>query len=349
MSISISTTDQRQWTVSRPTAKVMVVVAVVAIALWQHKALASGAARLGTVSPSYVAAALLAELVSFVALAEVQRRLLQAGNAPVDRRSLVAIDLASGAIGATVPIGFAFSTAYTYRQLTRRGARPAVVVWMLAAAGALCVAALAAVGAVGAQVSGLGALASPLGALVGAAFAITAVAILGTLIWISGSTPRLERAARVVGGLEASVSRVLRRARPDAARDDAGSFALDRPDGVALGLRHWAGLFFLAEANWLADIAALALALAAVGAGVPWGGLVFAYALSQVASSIPLLPGSVGVAEGSLALALVGAGVRPADAIAAVLTYRLITFWVLLPVGWALWARLRRAPVRAPA
>jgi len=349
MSISVSTSDQRQWTVSRPAARGMIVAAVVAIALWQHKALASGAGRLGTVSPSYVAAALLAELVSFVALAEVQHRLLQAGNAPVDRRSLVAIDLASGAIGATVPVGFAFSTVYTYRQFTRRGAQPAVAVWVLAVSGALCVAGLAAVGTAGAQLSGLGILSSPLGTLVGASFAITAAAILGTLIWVSGSTRRLEGAARVVGGLHASVSRLLRRPRPDDARDGAGLFALDRPDGVSLGLRDWTGLFVLAEVNWLADIAALALALAAVGAGVPWGGLVFAYALSQVASSIPLLPGSVGVAEGSLALALVGAGVRSVDAIAAVLTYRLITFWVLLPVGWALWARLNRARVRAPA
>jgi hypothetical protein len=120
---------------------------------------------------------------------------------------------------------------------------------------------------------------------------------------------------------------------------------LERLDGISLGLREWTGLFVLAEVNWLADIAALALALAAVGAGVPWGGLVLAYAVSQAASSIPLLPGSIGVAEGSLALALVAAGIRPADAVAGVLTYRLITFWVLLPVGWALWARLRRVPV----
>src|SRR5205807_2496568 len=28
----------------------------------------------------------------------------------------------------------------------------------------------------------------------------------------------------------------------------------------------------------------------------------------------------------------------PASAVAAVLTYRLITFWLLLPVGWGLWA-----------
>src|SRR4029077_17068303 len=171
--------------------------------------------------------------------------------------------------------------------------------------------------------------------------AVVAVAILAGLIWVSASTHRLDGAARMVGRVQTTVWRALRRQPPD----DAGLFGLDRPDGVSLGLRSWSGLFVLAEVNWLADIAALALALAAVGAGVPWGGLVLAYALSQAASSLPLLPGSIGVAGGSLALALVGAGVRPADAIAAVLTYRLITFWVLLPVGWALWARLRRAPV----
>jgi uncharacterized membrane protein YbhN (UPF0104 family) len=345
MSISVSATDQRQWTGSWPGLKAIAVVAVVAAAVWQHKALLSGAARLGSVSPSLLVAALVAELVASIALAEVQRRLLAAGGTHVGRPSLVAVDLASGAIGATLPVGFAFSSVYIYRQFTRRGANPAVAVWVLAVSGALCVAALAVIGAVGAQAGGLGILSSPLGALVGGSFAVVAVAILAGLIWVSASTRRLERASLMVGRVQATVWRALRRQPPD----DPVSFGLDQPDGVQLGLRGWSGLFVLAEVNWLADIAALALAFAAVGAGVPWGGLVLAYALSQAASSLPLLPGSIGVAEGSLALALVGAGVRPADAIAAVLTYRLITFWALLPVGWALWAWLRRAPLVAPA
>jgi hypothetical protein len=349
MSISVSTTDRRQWTGSWPAVRAMAVVAVIAAAVWQHKALLSGAARLASVSPVFVAAALVAELVSSVALAEVQRRLLEAGGTQVGRGSLVAVDLASGAIGATLPVGFAFSTVYMYRQFTRRGALPAVAVWVLAVSGALCVAALAVLGTVGAQVSGLGVLSSPLGALVGASFAVVAVAVLAALVWVSASTPRLEGAARMIGRLQASVLSAFRRQRAGEGRDPAGLLGLERLDGVSLGLREWSGLFVLAEVNWLADIAALALALAAVGAGVPWGGLVLAYAVSQAASSIPLLPGSIGVAEGSLALALVGAGIRPADAIAGVLTYRLITFWVLLPVGWALWARLRRVPVVAPA
>src|SRR4029077_15240726 len=99
--------------------------------------------------------------------------------------------------------------------------------------------------------------------------AVVAVAILAGLIWVSASTRRLDGAARMVGRVQASVARALRSQPPD----DAGLFGLDRPDGVSLGLRGWSGLFALAEVNWLADIAALALALAAVGGGVASGRL----------------------------------------------------------------------------
>jgi hypothetical protein len=34
--------------------------------------------------------------------------------------------------------------------------------------------------------------------------------------------------------------------------------------------------------------------------------------------------------------------VRPADAVAASLTYRFVTFWLQLPVGWVVWMQLRR-------
>jgi putative heme transporter len=66
------------------------------------------------------------------------------------------------------------------------------------------------------------------------------------------------------------------------------------------------------------------------------------YAVGQLGSSVPILPSALGVAEGSLTLALVGVGVRPADAVAAGLTYRFISFWLQLPVGWVVWMELRR-------
>ena len=75
---------------------------------------------------------------------------------------------------------------------------------------------------------------------------------------------------------------------------------------------------------------------------MPWQGLLLAYAATQVATSIPLLPGSIGVAEGSMAAALVCAGVHPTAAVAGVLVYRFVSFWLILPVGWLAWRCLRR-------
>ena len=342
MSISIATTGTPARPIWWPVAQGLAVVAVVVAALSQHTALLSGAGRLGALSPGLVGAAVVAEVVSFAALAELQRRLLEAGDAHIDRRSLAAVDLASGAMADTLPAGFAFSTVYTYRQITRWGARPAVAVWVLAATGVLCVAGLVVLGAVGAQVGGLGLLSMPLGVLVGAGFAAVAAVLFAGLVWVSGSRARLERVARLVRRLEAPVSRALRRGGDESNDGEMGWPVFDRPDGVALGLGAWAQLIVLAEVNWLADVAVLALAFAAAGEGVPWSGLLLAYALSQVAASIPLLPGSIGVAEGSLAVGLIAAGAHPTGAVAAVLIYRLITFWLLLPVGWGLWVALRR-------
>lgn len=43
-----------------------------------------------------------------------------------------------------------------------------------------------------------------------------------------------------------------------------------------------------------------------------------------------------------MTLALVCVGVRPADAVAASLTYQFVSFWLQLPVGWVVWMQLRR-------
>jgi hypothetical protein len=102
----------------------------------------------------------------------------------------------------------------------------------------------------------------------------------------------------------------------------------------------------MACANWLADIAALALAFVALGLEVPWQGLLLAYAITQLVTSVPIIPGSIGVAEGSMAAALVCSGVHPTSALAGVLVYRLVSFWLVLPTGWLAWMSLRRREAR---
>ena len=52
------------------------------------------------------------------------------------------------------------------------------------------------------------------------------------------------------------------------------------------------------------------------------------------------VPGGLGVVEGSLTIALVAYGGQKEATVAAVVLYRLISFWGLLGVGWAAWAVL---------
>jgi uncharacterized membrane protein YbhN (UPF0104 family) len=146
-------------------------------------------------------------------------------------------------------------------------------------------------------------------------------------------------ARRVRAGLRV-VSRLL--GRSWSTGPQVNSSRVDFAAPLRLGRLAGMVAFSLAVANWVADGAALALSLVALGVAVPLCALVLVYAVGQLGASVPFLPGALGVAEGSLTLALVCVGVRPADAIAAALTYRFISFWLQLPVGWVVWMELRR-------
>jgi uncharacterized membrane protein YbhN (UPF0104 family) len=104
----------------------------------QRHALLAGVGSLSRLSPAWFAAAILAEVISFAALAEVQRRLLAAGGIRIGLVTMLSLGYASGAMSASLPGGSALGTRYTYRQLTKRGATPAmaarsIVAWGIAA------------------------------------------------------------------------------------------------------------------------------------------------------------------------------------------------------------------------
>jgi uncharacterized membrane protein YbhN (UPF0104 family) len=50
-----------------------------------------------------------------------------------------------------------------------------------------------------------------------------------------------------------------------------------------------------------------------------------------------------------MAAALVCSGVHPTAAVAGVLVYRLVSFWLVLPAGWLAWTRLKAQASREPA
>ncbi len=85
---------------------------------------------------------------------------------------------------------------------------------------------------------------------------------------------------------------------------------------------------------------------------MPWQGLLLAYGAGQLAANLPITPGGLGVVEGSLAIALVAYGNSEASTVAAVLLYRVVSFWAMLPLGWTAWAvltaRARRGHATEP-
>jgi uncharacterized protein (TIRG00374 family) len=122
---------------------------------------------------------------------------------------------------------------------------------------------------------------------------------------------------------------------------------------VRLTPRQVVSVLLLGLGNWLFDCGCLALSFLAVGASVPWKGLLLAYGAGQLAANLPITPGGLGVVEGSLTIAIVAFGGAAPATVVAVLLYRIISFWLMLPIGWGAWAWLawtgRRHPWQTPA
>ena len=78
----------------------------------------------------------------------------------------------------------------------------------------------------------------------------------------------------------------------------------------------------------------LATCVAAFGGSVPIAKIGFVYLTGSALGSIIPTPGGLGAVEFALTAGLTAAGVPAGVAAAAVLLFRLLTFWLPVPVGW---------------
>jgi uncharacterized protein (TIRG00374 family) len=88
-----------------------------------------------------------------------------------------------------------------------------------------------------------------------------------------------------------------------------------------------------ATANWLLDAGSLAVFVGAFGHWVDPDGILVAYGLANVLAAIPLTPGGLGVIEATLTSVLVGFGTPRGVATLGVIAYRLVNFWLPIPLG----------------
>ncbi len=230
------------------------------------------------------------------------------------------VTLVAIAINDTIPLGTGFSAAYTLSQLKRRS-------FSLRRATAIVVVsnALAIVTLVLLLLLTLSSPASPTHQIL----SITDLAVLSLvgllLVW---AVLRVDWVISVC--LRAYTA--LRRRQVSALIDAQPGVSEARFHPGTLGLASIFGL-----GNWAFDMAALFVALDAVHAHVGFIGVVSAYVVGALAANLPLTPGGLGVVEGSVTVALVAFGGAPAAMLAAVLLYRVVSFWVWIPIGWAVY------------
>ena len=92
----------------------------------------------------------------------------------------------------------------------------------------------------------------------------------------------------------------------------------------------------------LSYILCLAACVAAFGRSVPIASIAVVYLTGSAIGSILPTPGGLGGVEAALTAGLTAAGLSGAVAVSAVLLFRLLTFWLPVPFGWAAMTYLER-------
>jgi len=307
----------------------------------------SSAPQLADIRPAWFVPMLVLEAGSLACMAYLQRICLGAPHfAPV-----LWSQLAANAFARVVPGGGAAGAALQYSMLVQAGEAGGRAASALTAANLLTFATLLALPVLalpaillGVPVDGGLEAAAAIGAgafvLLGAAGSLL-LATTSPLVWI----------AEVV---QAALLR-LRRLRgrpapgPDPLADLPARVVAERDFVLGTVGARWRLALLASVGRWMLDFGVLLTALAAVGAEPSPSLVLLAYAGAQLLALIPLTPGGLGFVEAGLTGLLALAGVGAANATLATLAYRLVSYWLPLPVGATAAVVHRRRHVGAAA
>ncbi|WP_433222944.1 flippase-like domain-containing protein [Dactylosporangium sp. CS-047395] len=112
--------------------------------------------------------------------------------------------------------------------------------------------------------------------------------------------------------------------------------------GAELKAGDWVFALVYATVKWLTDVLCLVAVGEALHLPVSVAGMATIYLSVQIVRQVPLTPGGVGVVEAALIAGLTAAGATGVGAAAAVLVYRVLSTWILIPIGGIAAVALRR-------
>ena len=335
-----ATNRRRSAHLLRRGVSVLTVAAFVVLVLGRRTALTRSLGRIGHPQWSWIALGIALEASSMATFAMMQRRLLGVGGRRVGTGPMMATTLAANALSVSVPVaGPELGAAFTFRRFKEQGADTSLAGWTLL------------VGGIASWFGAVVVLAA--GGVLSRNVVVTGVTVLGSLLavfaglalWVGVGRTRLRLVVtRSAAWAIRCVSRLLSRPVQDPASTVNGwieGLGTLRPSKA-----EWGKVSGLGLANWLTDIGVLAVSILALGGAVPWRSLLLIYGLATLIGSLGITPGGLGLVEGTLCLGLVSTGVPAALALAAVLLYRLVSFWLVMATGWLilLWLRFERLP-----
>jgi uncharacterized protein (TIRG00374 family) len=337
---------RRRWV--RRSIQVLVVAVVVRLLVVPQLAASRGSFHLLLdIDSPWLALATIAELASLVVFALATRTLLSRSTRPSTHRVL-RIDLSTIALSHCLPGGGAAGTALGTRLLTRAGVPSADALFTKLAQG---------IGsAVVLQALLVGTVAARLLRPDRSGWEVALVAVeLGALLLLSATAALAGRLRR----RRLSRGQAARAGWPRLARLTTWSRAAALHAGRQLVVlradpRRVAVAVAWATANWLLDAAALWAALRVYGRPLPVDGVLIAFALANTVAWLPISPSGLGIADALLIPALIAFGAGHSDAVLGVITWRLLSFWLPIPLGLASYGSLhiehrRRRLAEAPS
>jgi uncharacterized protein (TIRG00374 family) len=287
------------------------------------------------VNPFLLAAGVALEIGALICYAQLTRTVLPT-RSPLSLATVQRIQLSTLSVSHAAPGGSATGAALGYRLLTQAGVARSDVGFALAMQGigsAIVLNIILWVAlAVSIPIRGFSAL--YLGA---AAVGMVLLGLAGGLLylltrgqqWVGASLERVANRLPFLDGI--AVRRFFEQA---AVRLQE----ISQQRGVLLRAVLWAG------ANWLLDAASLGVFVGAFGHWVDPDALLVAYGLANVLAAIPITPGGLGVIEATLTSVLVGFGTPRGVATLGVLVYRLVNFWLPIPLGGLAYLSLQVNP-----
>jgi len=248
--------------------------------------------------------------------------------------------LSSAAIARLVPGGSATATAVQYRLLKDAGVDEATAGTGLTVATLLNFAVLFALPVFSLPAIIFGA---PIDSALVTGAVVAGVAFVGAAV-LGGLFLMWDRPLAALGRLVDRAAARLGRVGSDT--DPRAERYLSSRDLIRTHLAdRWYWVVAASFGKWGFEYGALVLAVHGAGHDDTSSVLLLAFVVSSLLGRIPITPGGLGFVEAGLTSMLVLAGVAVGDAVLATLAFRLVSFWLPIPLGAVAYA-LHRVMMR---